>query len=86
MKLDKFQIRKDRAGSPGHREAVACCNRGIGGLSVKLACSAAGKDGVGCPDNLKAAFVLADNSETAAAIIGEQVNSIEIFDYFDVLI
>ena len=71
VELHEFHVAKDCAGAVGHGQAVACCDRRVGGFAVEPACAASCQNSRACPDYLHAgAGVIAEDADTLLGIVG----------------
>ena len=87
MKLHKLQILQYGTGPVSHCNTIAGCYFRVGGLAIKLTRPSGRQDCICRPDYLGIPeIIVTDNSYAFTLVVGEQINSIEIFQYSDIRI
>src|SRR5690606_12582930 len=91
VELDEFHVGNTTAGAPGHRDAVAGGDVGVGGVEIDLACAAGGEHGVACANGRDVAAVDVEYIGAEAAFFvaapqlvgGDQVEADVVFEDVD---
>jgi hypothetical protein len=85
VELHKLQILQYGPGAVSDSNTISSCNLWICGFTVELACPSGCQDCVCGPDYLEIpVIVVADYSYALVVLIGEQIDSVEVFQYSDI--